>query len=269
MRRSEPRGPAAALLAALGLAAALAQAAPSEGDPAGRLARLGHDKHAELVRRGHAIFTDTPRHARRYSGNRLSCGNCHLGAGTRPQAAPMWAAWGEYPAFSAKNDRVVSFEERVQDCFRYSLNGFAPPLDSEELRALVAYAQWLARGVTVGANPPGRGFPTIARTGADPNPLRGRDLYTQRCAACHGAQGDGRVTDEPAARVPPLWGLHSFNRGAGLQRLDLMAGFLKANMPLGNPDLSDQDALDIAAWIGLQERWPDPRKGLLRGLVEP
>jgi thiosulfate dehydrogenase len=247
----------------------LVLATPAQAGPEDRLARLGSDKHSELVRRGHLIFTDTPRHARRYSGNRLSCTNCHLEAGTRRHAAPMWAAWGEYPAFNAKSDRVVSFEERVQDCFRYSLNGFSPPLDSDELRALVAYAQWLSKGVVVGANPEGRGFPTVGRTGVDPNPLRGRQTYAVRCAACHGAHGDGRDAADAALRVPPLWGASSFNKGAGLHRIDLMAGFLKANMPLGAASLSDQEALDVAAWIHLQERWPDPRKGLLQGLIDP
>jgi thiosulfate dehydrogenase len=233
-----------------------------------QLARLGTDKHGELVRRGFRIFTDTPTYARRYSGNALSCQNCHLNAGTKPQAAPIWAAWGEYPAYLVKNDRVVTFEERIQDCFRYSMNGLAPPLDSEELRALVAYSQWLSKGVPVGANLPGRGFPSIARTGSDPNPLRGRDIYAARCAACHGKNGEGQRVDATGRfAIPPLWGYHSYNKGSGLNRIDLMAGFLKANMPLGNPDLTEQQALDLAAWLRLQERWPDPRKGLLKGLI--
>ena len=54
-----------------------------------------------------------------------------------------------------------------------------------------------------------------------------------------------------------------------MNRVDLLAGFLKANMPLGNANLRDQEALDLAAWVHLQERWPDPRKGLLSGALEP
>lgn len=234
-----------------------------------RLARLGTDKHSELVRRGYRIFTETPTHAHRYSGNGLSCQNCHMDAGTKPHAAPMWAAWGEYPAYLIKSDRVVTFEERIQNCFRYSMNGLPPPLDSEELRALVAYSQWLSTGVPVGANLAGRGFLSIARTGSDPNPLRGRDIYAERCAMCHGKNGEGQRQPETSKfAIPPLWGYRSYNKGAGLHRIDLMAGFLKANMPAGNPDLTDQQALDLAAWIHLQERWPDPRKGLLKGFLE-
>jgi thiosulfate dehydrogenase len=229
---------------------------------------LPRDKHGEMVRLGHRIFTRTAESARRYSGNGLSCSNCHLEAGTRSHAAPMWAAWGMYPAYLAKTDRVNTFEERVQQCFRFSLNGFPPTIDSHEMRAIVAYAQWLARGVPIGLEQVGRGFPTLARTGSDPNPLRGRELFVKRCADCHGESGQGRKESGTVYNVPPVWGFDSFNKGAGLARVDLLAGFLKANMPQDNPDLSDQEALDIAAWIGLQERWPDPRKGFLRGVLE-
>lgn len=238
-------------------------AAPAAGDDEARR-QFPPDKHGDLVYQGYQLFTATPLYGRRFSGNGLSCANCHLDAGRKADAAPLWAAWGMYPAYSAKFDKVVSFAERVQQCFQFSLNGLPPPLDSRELNALLAYSQWLARGRPAGEPQPGRGFPTLARTGDDPNPWRGRATYAQRCAACHGEQGQGQPTagtgGQPYA-VPPLWGWDSYNKGAGLHRVDLMAGFLKANMPLGRPDLTDQQALDLAAWIQLQERWPDPRKG--------
>jgi len=266
-----------ALLAALGtLAVAIlpvcASAQPpksaSQNQKLPDIAELPDDKYGELVRQGYRIFTDTPEYARRYSGNVLSCASCHLDAGRKPHSAPMWAAWGMYPSYLAKSDRVNTFEERVQQCFRFSLNGFAPPVDSPEVRAIVAYSQWLARGKPAGVELPGRGYPTLARTGSDPNPLRGKVVYAKRCTVCHGESGEGRKDPSGDYTAPPLWGLLSFNKGAGLQQVELMAGFLKANMPLGNANLSDQEAFDLAAWIALQERWPDPRKGLLRGLLD-
>lgn len=229
---------------------------------------LPPNKHGELVRQGYQVFTNTPGQARRFSGSALSCSNCHLDAGKRANAAPMWAAWGMYPAYLAKNDRVTTLEERIQQCFRFSLNGFPPPLDSHEMRALTTYMQWLARGYPVGVELPGRGFPSVPRTGADPDPLRGKGLYARRCANCHGKNGEGLRTVTGSYVFPPLWGHASFNKGAGLNRIDLLAGFLKANMPLGNANLSDQESLDIAAWVTLQERWPDPRKGWVSGLVD-
>lgn len=230
-------------------------------------AQFPPDKHGELIYQGYLMFTQTPKAARVYAGNGLSCSNCHLDAGRKANAAPMWAAYGMYPAYLARSDRVTTLAERVQQCFTFSMNGLPPPLDSQEMSALLAYSQWLARSRPVGVEQPGRGFPTVTRTGSDPNPLRGKAHYVQRCAVCHGAHGEGQKTAD-AFSVPPLWGFNSYNKGAGMNRIDLMAGFLKANMPLGKPDLSDQEALDIAAWVQLQERWPDPRKGLLAGLLE-
>lgn len=232
------------------------------------LPELPANKHGDMVRQGYAIFTDTPRYARRFSGNVLSCSNCHLDAGRRAHASPMWASWGMYPAYSAKSDRVLTLQDRVQQCFRFSLNGFPPPLDSQEMQALMGYMQWLSSGHPIGVELPGRGFPTVARTGQDPDAFRGKALYAARCSQCHGKQGEGVFAVTGAMVYPPLWGHASFNKGAGMNRLDLLAGFLKANMPHDRPDLSDQQALDIAAWVILQERWPDPRKGLLSGLLE-
>ena len=232
------------------------------------ISELPEDKYGDLVRQGYRIFTNTPEHAHRYSGNALSCSNCHLDAGRRAHSAPMWAAWGMYPAYLKKNDRVNTFEERVSQCFRFSMNGIAPPLDSPEVRALAAYSQWLAGGKPVGVELRGRGFPTIARTGSDPNPLRGKAAYAKRCSVCHGEGGEGQKDSAGSYTGPPLWGAHSYNKGAGFYQIELLAGFLKANMPPDSTDLTDQEALDLAAWIDLQERWPDPRKGLLRGLLD-
>lgn len=215
------------------------------------------DKYGNLVRLGHRIFTDTPTAAPRYSGNRLSCTHCHLDAGRRANAAPMWAAYGVYPAWRAKDDRVSSFEERVQQCFRFSLDGIPPALGSVELQALSVYAHFLASGAPVGRDLPGRGFPELAKTGQDPNPDRGKVVYAQHCAACHGDGGSGREG------IPPLWGRGSYNKGAGMANVRTAAAFIKANMPLGNPILADQEALDVAAYINLQYRPSDPRKGLL------
>lgn len=215
------------------------------------------DKYGDLVRMGHDIFTNTPKHARRYSGNKLSCSNCHLEAGTKPNAAPLWAAFGNFPAWRAKTDRVDNFDERVQQCFRYSLNGIPPAFGTIELTAIAAYAQFLSRGVPVGVDLPGRGMPQVAKTGLDPNRDRGRTVYRQHCLACHGEDGTG----QPG--MPPVWGLGSYNKGAGMANVATAAGFIKANMPLGNPVLSDQEALDVAAYINAQMRPPDPRKGLL------
>jgi thiosulfate dehydrogenase len=259
------------LLAADGCSRSRESDGPADGasaDNAQLRAQFPPDKHGELVYQGFLIFTRTPEAARAYSGNGLSCSNCHLDAGRKADAAPLWAAYGMYPAYQAKTDRVISLAERVQQCFTYSMNGLPPPLDSHEMSALLAYSQWIARGRPVGVEQAGRGFVTLQRSGADPNPLTGKAIYAERCAACHGAHGAGRKGARDRFVIPPLWGFDSYNKGAGMSRVDLLAGFVKVNMPLGNPTLSDQEAFDVAAWVDLQERWPDPRKGFISGWLE-
>lgn len=248
--------------AVLALAAAAVLAAPPAYHQPPSLDDLPADKFGGLVRLGYDIVADTPRHAGRYVGNGLSCRNCHLDFGRKPDAAPFWAAWGVYPAWRAKNNRVNSFELRVQECFRYALNGTPPAPGALELQAISAYAYWLAQGVPVGREMPGRGFPVLAKTGRDPSPERGKQVYGRACAACHGADGAGREA------VPPVWGMSSFNKGAGMHNVLTAAAFIKANMPLGGPPLADQDALDAAAYINAQVRPSDPRQGWL-GFFEP
>lgn len=70
----------------------------------------------DAIRRGQAIFTATSAHAGRYVGNGMTCSNCHLDAGRKADAAPMWAAWVSYPAYRAKNGRVNTMEDRIRDC---------------------------------------------------------------------------------------------------------------------------------------------------------
>ena len=53
---------------------------------------------------------------------------------------------------------------------------------------------------------------------------------------------------------PPLWGADSFNDGAGMHRVLTAARFIKAKMPLGKPDLTDDDAFDVAAFINSKPR---------------
>jgi thiosulfate dehydrogenase len=63
-----------------------------------------------------------------------------------------------------------------------------------------------------------------------------------------------------AFTFPPLWGDDSYNAGAGMHRVETAAAFIKANMPLGQPNtLTDQQAWDVAALINSKPRPPDPR----------
>ncbi|KGI77700.1 cytochrome C [Oleiagrimonas soli] len=261
---SPPAAPAAPATAPAPAKAATASPAPSKDvaktftpPPADSIPDTPFGK---MVREGRAIFTDTQTHAKAYVGNGLNCSNCHLDAGRLPNAAPLWAAWGMYPAYRSKNGHVNTFAERLQGCFRYSMNGKAPPPDSEVIVALESYSYWLAQGAPTGVALAGRGYPKQGfKPPQPPDFARGQKVFETSCALCHGKDGQGQKV---AGRYvfPPLWGPDSFNWGAGMHQLNNAAAFIKANMPLGRGGmLSDQDAWDVAMFMDAHERPQDPR----------
>lgn len=225
---------------------------PESAIPAGPL--------GDEIRRGLAIFTDTPTHAREYVGNGLSCSNCHLDAGRLANSAPLWGAWGVYPQYRKKNGHVNNFGERLQGCFRFSMNGKAPPQGSDVLVALETYAWWLSQGAPTGVKLAGAGYPKQGFTPPQPpDYARGAAVYTKDCAMCHGADGQGQQVNGRNV-FPPLWGAQSFNWGAGMGQLDNAAAFIKANMPFSRGDtLSAQEAWDVAYFMDAHERPQDPR----------
>ncbi|WP_313072269.1 c-type cytochrome [Melaminivora sp.] len=220
---------------------------------------LPDDEFGKMVRLGERIFMETGKHAPQYVGNRLNCVNCHIDAGRQADSAPMWAAFVHYPAYRKKTGEVDTLASRLQGCFMYSMNGKAPPADSEVLTALQSYAFWLAKGAPVGTPMPGSGYPKLDKPAQAPDYARGEQVYAQNCALCHGADGQGqRVGDTQV--FPPLWGPQSFNWGAGMHGLANASGFIHANMPLGRGrTLTGQQAWDVALFMNSHERPQDPR----------
>ena len=69
-----------------------------------------------------------------------------------------------------------------------------------------------------------------------------------------------RPEERQALGLPRLMGADSFNWGAGMHQIGNAAGFIKANMPLGQAGmLSDQEAWDVAYFMNAHERPQDPR----------
>lgn len=221
---------------------------------------IPNDEFGTVVRQGRDIFVNTGTLARQYVGNSLSCVNCHLDAGRLANSSPMWAAWVAYPKYRTKDHKVNTMADRIAGCFTFSMNGTPPPPDSDVMRALQTYFFWLATGAPTGQPPPGGGYPHMAKPAQPPDATRGAQLYTARCALCHGDDGAGRPAPDGTVVFPPLWGQRSFNGGAGMHRVETAASFIKHNMPLGLPGtLSDQEAWDVAAFVNSHPRPPDPR----------
>ncbi|WP_028303718.1 c-type cytochrome [Oceanospirillum maris] len=100
----------------------------------------------KMVKLGYSLFVDSQQMRGEFVGNDQNCVNCHMQAGQKANAAPLWAAYSAYPAYRKKNDKVNSYAERIQGCFTYSMNGVPPTYDSEEIKALSAYSYWMMMG---------------------------------------------------------------------------------------------------------------------------
>jgi thiosulfate dehydrogenase len=217
------------------------------------------DDFGKMVKKGEQIFINTQRNAPQFVGNSLNCVNCHLDAGRKANASPLWAAYISYPAYRGKNKHVNTLAERLQGCFRFSMNGKTPPLGDPTLVALESYAYWMATGAPVGGKVAGRGYPEVSKPPAPGDYVRGEKVYSQSCAVCHGVDGQGQASGGKTV-FPPLWGTKSFNWGAGMHDIKNAAGFIKANMPLGSGGtLTDQQAWDVATFMDSHERPQDPR----------
>ena len=136
------------------------------------------------------------------------------------------------------------------------------PLDSREMKAFVTYMHFLSKDVPVAAKIQGQGLPPFKAPDRKANTVVGGNVYAEKCARCHGENGQG-VRNGPPGSVtgyafPPLWGKDTFNTGAGMNRLLTAASFIKTNMPLGashgQPQLSDDEAYDVAAFVLSQPR---------------
>lgn len=269
----------AAMLVAAGTAVAPVGDAVAESGPAAApgfdlrrwappdLGTVGDDAFGSLVKYGHALTVDTANHigpqvadpARRYAGNNLSCGNCHLRAGTQPFALPLSGVLGQFPQYRAREGGIGTLEERINGCMERSLNGRALPLDGTEMKAFLAYAKWLSAGIPVGARLDGAGVRAITEPARAADPAHGAAVYADTCAICHGADARGqRAATGFGYQFPPLAGPDSYNIGAGMARLLTAAAFIRSNMPLGvtfdGTVLSDDDAYDVAAFINGLER---------------
>ena len=96
-------------------------------------------------------FNNTGAKAAPFVGNGLACKNCHIDAGRRAGAAPMWAAWVKYPEFYARDGSITTMPERIRNCFVNSMNaqdspsGGPPPADSPIYSDLQMYNPTMPR----------------------------------------------------------------------------------------------------------------------------
>jgi thiosulfate dehydrogenase len=218
----------------------------------------------DMVRYGHELIVHTRAHMPQYVSARMDCEACHVNAGTKARGGSFVGIAAQFPQWNNRAKRVISLQDRLAECFLYSMNGHPPAYNSREVEAMVAYITYLSRGSKLGSKPDPAVRIAHLDPPAKPDRARGARLYSQKCEMCHGANGAG------LGAYPPLWGAGSFNNGAGMHRLWTMAGFVRYNMPQNAPGtLSDQEAYDVSAFVLSHSRPKFDKKRLVDFPAKP
>ncbi|MBM3107626.1 c-type cytochrome [Pseudomonas sp. V1] len=232
-----------------------------------RLADLLAAPNADQVVRGMRLHLQTKELLPDNVGNALNCTSCHLNAGTVADGSPFVGVSAFFPGYAPRAGKIITLEERINGCFRRSMNGKPIPPQSADMQAMVAYFDWMKNNTQPGDKVAGRGVGKIDPA-IKPDLANGEQVYAKQCAVCHGTNGEGLAREDGSMVFPPLWGEQSFNIGAGMARTYTAAAFVKRNMPigfherfpLGQGGLSDQEAVDVAAWFSQQPRPDFPDK---------
>ena len=201
------------------------------------------------VRRGRALLTHTRDSLPAHVGNRLACTNCHQQAGTLRDGMGWVGIYARFPQYRSRAGTTQLIEDRINDCFKRSLNGRPLVPESRDMRDIVSYMAFLSTGYPVGAETEGQGLPRLDPL--PPDTASGARIFEAKCARCHGVNGNGTT------QAPPLWGADAYTVGAGMARLRTAAAFIKRWMPQDSANsLTPQEAYDVAAWVNSRPR-PD------------
>jgi thiosulfate dehydrogenase len=237
--------------------------------------QIEHTAEGDLIRYGRELILHTavffgPKGTVAHISNGMNCGVCHIDAGTRLWGNNFSKVASTYPLFRNRSGKIETVEMRINDCFERSLNGKKPGDSGKEMKAMVAYINWIGKNVSKGNKAKGSGVEILPFLNRAADTLKGKMVYESICRKCHGKNGEGVLENNGKEYLyPPLWGRHSYNVGAGMYQLSKFAGYIKNNMPFGttfhNPQLTNEQAWDVAAYVNSQPRppkdlkmdWPD------------
>ncbi len=233
---------------------------------------IPHDEFGEMVRYGRDLIVNTAYYigpegkVGKFLGNKMNCTNCHLDAGTRPYAFNYFSTHARYPQYRARENRILSLADRVNNCIERPHNGRHLPLDSKEMTAITSYMKWLSAKVPVDGHVKGDGPVKMEFMARAADPAKGEEVYKRECLSCHGANGEGKMrADNVCYEYPPLWGKKSYQAGSSVHRVIKMAAFVYANMPNklathDNPKLTQEEAFDVVAFINNDAIHPRPKE---------
>ncbi|MHC5224872.1 c-type cytochrome [Ignatzschineria sp. LJL83] len=235
------------------------------------------EPNADEIMYGKLILNETKRILPDNVGAMMNCNSCHTDQGKENYGNPYMTTSHQYPKVMPRSGKMTDLTMRINGCFQRSMNGKPLNPESKEMKAMIAYMDWLSQSQPADAKV------NIVNAGPIdeslvPDPVKGQVIYAAQCATCHGNQGEGLKDKRGNIIFPPLWGPESFNIGAGLARTYKAASFVKYNMPMsvhkegawgqGNV-LTDQEAVDVSEYFthlprpdfeGKVNDWPNGNK---------
>lgn len=198
---------------------------------------------------------------KRYAGNNLSCTNCHLNGGTLSGSASWIGILERFPQFRGRENKIGTIEERINGCMERSMNGVKFDETSLQMKAMIAYIDWISKELEDLNSKNFKGYPAIKLPELAVDLNAGSQIYVRECVLCHGKNGEGiRYEDfDKGYLYPPLWGDDTYNDGAGMHRVITAAAFIKNNMPYlqatwEEPKLTDEEAYNVAGYINSFQR---------------
>lgn len=231
----------------------------------------------KMVKLGEEIIRHTNTHpmTKDLINTKLACQNCHIASsddlrpGTTKNIGTFIATAAAFPAYSKRHKRIISLKERIDGCFVRCMGADKSFMGTKQMRAVEAYITWLSEGKEMKMNLKGarshnitklwekntKKFAQIQRKATYKNYLNGEKLYKQKCASCHGQNGEG------VDGLIPLWGKDkdgkwlAYGADGSMAKLNNSATWMQDNMPLTEArTLSDQEAADVALFINTHER---------------
>jgi thiosulfate dehydrogenase len=110
--------------------------------------RLMNEELIQLVKKGDELW-----HSPKLGKNGLTCANCHPdGANSNPHT---------FPKFQDNLGKVATLREMINWCIERPLEGKALPEDSEDMKALEAYAIYMYRGYPLKPGDNTREYPPV------------------------------------------------------------------------------------------------------------
>ena len=230
---------------------------------------INNPKVTDLVKNGYYFVAESSKFmgplakdpSKRYSGNNLSCTNCHLNGGTLSGSASWIDILDRFPQFRGRENKIGTIEERINGCMERSMNGVKLDETSGQMKAIIAYIDWISKELNDLNSKNFKGYPAIKIPEIAVDLNIGLKIYKRECVICHAKNGEGIRYEnyEKGYLYPPLWGDDSYNDGAGMHRVITAAAFIKNNMPYlqatwEKPKLTDEEAFHVAGYINSFQR---------------